>query len=117
MPKTFIFPRLLTVSQISEWTLISLSTLVIAARIYLRLVIQKRPLLSSDIVMASAWAMGIVVASFCLTYVHMGVMEPNINYSLKDYDGTEDDKQFILRVWQLVKKDITRTDSDTVTLD
>ncbi|SPJ78625.1 related to integral membrane protein [Fusarium torulosum] len=80
---------------ISEWTLISLSTFVIAARIYLRLVIQKRRLLSSDIVMASAWAMGIVVASFCITYVHMGVMEPDIDYSLKNYDGTEDDKRFI----------------------
>ncbi|KIL85910.1 hypothetical protein FAVG1_10879 [Fusarium avenaceum] len=83
---------------ISEWTLISLSTLVIVARIYLRLVIQKRPLLSSDIVMAFAWAMGIVVASFCLTYVHMGVMEPDIDYSLKYYDGTKNDKRFILRL-------------------
>lgn len=98
MPTTLNFPRLLTASQISEWTLISLSTLVIAARIYLRLVIQKRPLLSSDIVMAFAWAMGIVVASFCLTYVHMGVMEPDIDYSLKNYNGTEHDKQFIHRV-------------------
>ncbi|WZH45317.1 Integral membrane protein [Fusarium acuminatum] len=83
---------------ISEWTLISLSTLVIAARIYLRLVIQKRPLLSSDIVMAFAWVMGIVVASFCITYVHMGVMEPDIDYSLKKYNGTEHDKQFIHRL-------------------
>jgi hypothetical protein len=51
--------------------------------------------------MAFAWAMGIVVASFCITYVHMGVMEPDIDYSLKNYDGTEDDKRFIHRVWKL----------------
>lgn len=117
MPITLIFHRLLTAPQISEWTLISLSTLVIAARIYLRLVIQKRPLLSSDIVMASAWAMGIVVASFCLTYVHMGVMELDVDYSLKNYDGTKDDKRFILKVGQLMEKHIARSDSNTVTLD
>ncbi|KAM0237043.1 hypothetical protein ACHAP5_009141 [Fusarium lateritium] len=84
---------------ISEWTLISLSTLVIAARIYLRLVIQKRRLLSSDMVMALAWALGIVVAAFCIAYIRMGVMEPNIDYSLKYYDGTEDEKRVILRLF------------------
>jgi hypothetical protein len=68
--------------------------------------------------MAFAWAMGIVVASFCLTYIHMGVMEQDIDHSLKNYDGTEDDKQFIHRVWAaLMNKDITKTDNNTVTLD
>lgn len=84
--------------QITEWTLIALSTLVIIARIYLRLVIQKRRLIDSDIWMILAWAAGITVASFCVTYVHMGVMEPWVDGTLNDYAGTRDDKEFVLKV-------------------
>lgn len=81
-----------------EWTLISLSTLVIAARIYLRLGVQKQKLLGSDVWMAAAWAMGIVVASFCITYVQMGVMEDSIAQDLSNYDGSKKDKQLIYKV-------------------
>ncbi|EXA46307.1 hypothetical protein FOQG_17257 [Fusarium oxysporum f. sp. raphani 54005] len=83
---------------ITEWTLIALSTVVIIARIYLRLVIQKRKLIDSDIWMILAWAAGITVASFCVTYVHMGVMEPWVDGTLKDYDGNREDKEFILKL-------------------
>lgn len=83
---------------ITEWSLIALSTLVIAARIYLRLIIQKRRLLDSDVWMTSAWAMAIIVASFCITYMHMGVMEPDIDMSLKNYNGSTEDKHFILKL-------------------
>jgi hypothetical protein len=48
--------------------------------------------------MIAAWLAGIVVASFCVTYVHMGVMEPHVDGTLKDYNGTREDKEFILRV-------------------
>ncbi|KAF5671671.1 integral membrane protein [Fusarium heterosporum] len=77
---------------ISEWTLISLSTIVIAARVYLRLVLQKRKLLSSDIWMVVAWLMGIVVACFCITYVHLGLMEQDITLSLANYKASTHDK-------------------------
>ncbi|KAF4985659.1 hypothetical protein FGRMN_11133, partial [Fusarium graminum] len=83
---------------ISEWALISLSTIVIGARVYLRLVIQKRKLLSSDIWMVFSWLMGIVVASFCITYVHMGLMEQDITLSLANYKASAHDKQFVLRL-------------------
>ncbi|KAF4448457.1 tetratricopeptide repeat domain-containing [Fusarium albosuccineum] len=83
---------------ISEWTLISLSTAVIAARIYLRLGIQKRRLLGSDLWMTAAWAMGIVVAAFCITFIRMGVMEHGIDPSLKAYDGSKEDKQYIRKL-------------------
>ncbi|KAF5973131.1 integral membrane protein [Fusarium coicis] len=83
---------------ITEWTLIALSTIVIIARIYLRLIIQKRRLMDSDIWMLLAWAAGITVASFCVTYVHMGVMEPWVDSSLKDWEGTREDKEFVLKL-------------------
>ncbi|KAF4944936.1 hypothetical protein FSARC_14546 [Fusarium sarcochroum] len=83
---------------ISEWALISLSTAVIAARIYLRLGIQKRRLLGSDIWMTAAWAMGIVVAAFCITFIRLGVMEQDIDPSLRNYDGTKEEKQHIRKL-------------------
>ncbi|KAF4341555.1 integral membrane protein [Fusarium beomiforme] len=92
-----IGPSTLLVSiPITEWTLIALSTVVIIARVYLRLVIQKRKLLDSDMWMIAAWLAGICVASFCVTYVHMGVMEPWVDLSLEEYDGSREDKEFIL---------------------
>ncbi|RGP80298.1 hypothetical protein FLONG3_1599 [Fusarium longipes] len=81
-----------------EWTLISLSTLVIAARIYLRLGLQKQRLLGSDVWMTSAWAMGIITASFCITYVHMGVMEDGIDPGLKRFEASDERKELILKL-------------------
>ncbi|KAJ3545083.1 hypothetical protein NM208_g2692 [Fusarium decemcellulare] len=83
---------------IAEWTIISLTTAVIAARIYLRLGIQKRRLLGSDLWMTAAWAMGIVVAAFCITFIRMGVMEQGIDPSLKAYDGSKEEKQYIRKL-------------------
>ncbi|KAJ4009259.1 hypothetical protein NW752_009558 [Fusarium irregulare] len=83
---------------ITEWTLISLSTVVIAARIWLRLGLQKQRLLGSDVWMTMAWAMGIVIASFCITYVHLGVMEDGILPSLSNFDATDERKKLILKL-------------------
>jgi hypothetical protein len=81
-----------------EWTLISLSTLVIAARIWLRLGLQKQRLLGSDVWMTSAWAMGIITASFCITYVHMGVMEDGIDPGLEAFKASEERKELIRKI-------------------
>ncbi|EKJ71781.1 hypothetical protein FPSE_08049 [Fusarium pseudograminearum CS3096] len=81
-----------------EWTLISLSTLVIAARIWLRLGLQKQRLLGSDVWMTCAWAMGIITASFCITYVHMGVMEDGIDPGLTNFDASDERKQLIRKL-------------------
>lgn len=48
--------------------------------------------------MTMAWAMGIVVASFCITYVHLGVMEDGILPSLSNFDATDERKKLILKV-------------------
>jgi hypothetical protein len=75
-----------------------LSTVVIAARIWLRLGLQKQRLLGSDVWMTAAWAMGIITASFCITYVHMGAMEDGIKPSLSNYDVSDERKQLVLKV-------------------
>ncbi|KAF4454840.1 hypothetical protein F53441_2710 [Fusarium austroafricanum] len=83
---------------VMEWTLITLSTVVIAARLHLRLGIQKQRLLASDICMTAAWAMGIVVAAFCITFIRLRVMEEDIEPSLKYFDGTKDEKRHIRKL-------------------
>ncbi|KAL4728268.1 hypothetical protein ACLX1H_005010 [Fusarium chlamydosporum] len=83
---------------ITEWTLISLSTIVIAARIWLRLGLQKQRLLGSDVWMTAAWAMGIITASFCITYVHMGVMEDGIAPDLSNFEASDERKKTILKL-------------------
>ncbi|CAG7564447.1 unnamed protein product [Fusarium equiseti] len=83
---------------ITEWTLISLSTVVIIARIWLRLGLQKQRLLGSDVWMTMAWAMGIITASFCITYVHMGVMEDGVSPSLINFDSNDENKRLILKL-------------------
>nr|CEG05317.1 unnamed protein product [Fusarium clavum] len=45
--------------------------------------------------MMAAWAMGIIVASFCITYVHMGVMKHGIAPTLNNYGGSDRDKQLL----------------------
>ncbi|RGP73905.1 hypothetical protein FSPOR_1599 [Fusarium sporotrichioides] len=81
-----------------QWTLISLSTLVIAARIWLRLGLQKQRLLGSDVWMTCAWAMGIITASFCITYVHMGVMEDGVDPGLEHFEASDERKELIRKV-------------------
>jgi len=71
---------------------------VIIARIWLRLGLQKQRLLGSDVWMTMAWAMGIVTASFCITYVHMGVMEDGVSPSLINFDTSNERKRLILKV-------------------
>lgn len=41
--------------------------------------------------------MGIIVASFCITYVHMGVMEPSVDMTLETWKGSPDEKWLILK--------------------
>ena len=45
-----------------------------------------------------AWAMGIITASFCITYVHMGVMEDGVSPSLINFDTNNERKRLILKV-------------------
>jgi hypothetical protein len=48
--------------------------------------------------MTMAWAMGIVIASFCITYVHLGVMEDGIQPSLSNFDAKDGRKKLILKL-------------------
>ncbi|KAI8671977.1 hypothetical protein NCS56_00659900 [Fusarium sp. Ph1] len=69
------------------YTLIVLAALVIAARIYLRIVIQKRRLLASDFIMILAWLSAVTTSSFDILLKKHGALEAHINYTLTNYEA------------------------------
>ncbi|ENH74262.1 hypothetical protein FOC1_g10004865 [Fusarium oxysporum f. sp. cubense race 1] len=69
------------------YVLISLSAIIIGARIYLRLVIQKQRLVTADWLRISAWFTAFVTGFFDILYAKEGVLHPGINYTLSNWDA------------------------------
>ncbi|KAJ4206934.1 hypothetical protein NW759_014124 [Fusarium solani] len=83
----------------SQWTLIVVATAVIAARVYLRLKIQNRRMLYSDIIMCAAWVFAIITAAFGPVFARMGALEPDVHTSLQGYKGGLDDLELVLQLF------------------
>ncbi|RMJ16010.1 hypothetical protein BHE90_008706 [Fusarium euwallaceae] len=86
------------------YTLIVLAALVIAARIYLRIVIQKRRLLASDFIMILAWLSAVTTSSFDIVLKKHGALEADINYTLTNYnpDSEEEFEHVMKMIWASV---------------
>lgn len=84
--------------QATQWTLVFIAALVIGARLYLRLLIQRRKLLNSDILMCAAWVAGIGSASFDIVLLRLGALEPDVATVLEQFHGTPEVIQLILKV-------------------
>ncbi|EMT72131.1 hypothetical protein FOC4_g10003985 [Fusarium odoratissimum] len=69
------------------YVLISLSAIIIGARIYLRLAIQKQRLVTADWLRISAWCTAFVASFFDILYAKEGVLHPGINYTLSNWDA------------------------------
>ncbi|KAH6879428.1 hypothetical protein B0T10DRAFT_496451 [Thelonectria olida] len=67
------------------YTLIAIATVLIAARIYLRIKIQKRRLLFSDWLMILGWCGAFASAPFNIVLSSYGALKPHIDYSLTNY--------------------------------
>ncbi|KAF5004842.1 hypothetical protein FDECE_8686 [Fusarium decemcellulare] len=67
------------------FSLITFTAILIAARVYLRLVIQKQRLLASDMLMVAAWCSALTTASFDIVLKNNGVLEADINYTLVNW--------------------------------
>lgn len=74
------------------------ATAVIAARIYLRLKIQNRRMLNSDIIMCTAWVFAIITAAFGPVFASKGALDPDVHTSLEGYKGGVEDLQLVLQV-------------------
>ncbi|KAF5591866.1 integral membrane protein [Fusarium pseudocircinatum] len=69
------------------YVLIAVSAIIIGARIYLRLVIQKQRLVTADWLRISAWCTAFVTGFFDILYAKEGVLHPGINYTLSNWDA------------------------------
>ncbi|KAM5347277.1 hypothetical protein ACJ41O_010282 [Fusarium nematophilum] len=84
--------------EASRWGLIALAAAAIIARVYLRLRIQRRRLLSSDILMFLAWCAALAAACFDVMLARMGALEPQVMTNLEGYEGTPEQISILLRV-------------------
>lgn len=89
--------RLIAIQAVS-FTLIGIAAFVIAARIYLRLKIQRRRLQASDLLMMAAWCAAVSTASFDVFFYVNGILRADINYTLVNYDADAETFEYILRV-------------------
>ncbi|KAF4494043.1 integral membrane [Fusarium agapanthi] len=69
------------------YVLIAVSAIIIGARIYLRLAIQKQRLVTADWLRISAWCTAFVTGFFDILYAKEGVLRPGINYTLSNWDA------------------------------
>ncbi|KAL8408381.1 hypothetical protein RB594_006986 [Gaeumannomyces avenae] len=84
---------------VSQWLLISISAAIIAARLWLRVVVQRRRLWASDILMFLAWLASAATAAFDIVFFRMGALEPHIDTFLRQYEGSVEDVILILKLF------------------
>ncbi|KAM0247141.1 hypothetical protein ACHAP5_004220 [Fusarium lateritium] len=82
----------------TEWTLIFIATGVIVARLYLRLVLQKRRLLVSDFFMCGGWCTAVTLASFDIVFYRMGVLRRGVTLGLVGFEGTAEEAERFYKV-------------------
>ncbi|KAM0085390.1 hypothetical protein ACKRZS_002419 [Fusarium odoratissimum] len=85
----------------TEWALISIATAVILARLYLRLVLQRRSLLASDVFMCAAWVSAVATASFDIYFYRIGIFKPGITFDLAGFEGTAEEAESFYKVYTL----------------
>ncbi|KAH8664853.1 hypothetical protein BGZ61DRAFT_593220 [Ilyonectria robusta] len=86
---------------IGGWTLTGIAAGVIIARLYLRIKIQSRRLLLSDIFMVAAWFCGCACNSISIVLMRLGALDPSVGTDLKGFTGNPDNISKILKVFWL----------------
>ncbi|TDZ28577.1 hypothetical protein C8035_v007394 [Colletotrichum spinosum] len=82
-----------------RWVTILTAGAVIAASLHLRLNIQGRKLLISDVFLCLAWCAAVATASFDIQFTVMGALKQHIKITLDGYDGSEADVILVMRLF------------------
>ncbi|KAK1970955.1 hypothetical protein LY78DRAFT_184480 [Colletotrichum sublineola] len=82
----------------SEFTLIGIAAVLIAARIYLRIGLQGLPLIASDLIICASWIACAAFAAFDIVHLKFDVLRPDLAFTLQGYNGTSAKIEF---VWKL----------------
>ncbi|KAF5550071.1 integral membrane protein [Fusarium napiforme] len=83
----------------TEWALISVATAVILARLYLRLILQRRNLLASDVFMCAAWVSAVALASFDIYFFRIGIFKPGTTFDLAGFEGTAEEAENFYKLY------------------
>ncbi|EXK28125.1 hypothetical protein FOMG_15573 [Fusarium oxysporum f. sp. melonis 26406] len=78
--------------------LVIIATILVIARLNLRLRIQKRKLLLSDIFMVAAWISGLITAAFSPVFAVLDAFDPSVHTTLKGYHGGSANLVLILKL-------------------
>ncbi|KAI7763599.1 hypothetical protein LZL87_010654 [Fusarium oxysporum] len=79
--------------------LVIIATILVIARLNLRLRIQKRKLLFSDIFMVAAWISGLITAAFSPAFAALDAFNPSVHTTLQGYHGGSANLVLILKVF------------------
>lgn len=86
----------------TQWSLLSIATGVIIARLYLRIFLQRRRLLASDIFMIAAWCAVVALAVFNIIFYRMGVLRRGITIDLAGFEGTAEEAERFNKFYHFV---------------
>ncbi|EWZ28644.1 uncharacterized protein FOBCDRAFT_276769 [Fusarium oxysporum Fo47] len=86
-----------------NYTLITLAAIIIGARIYLRLVIQRQKLVAADWIRILAWCSAFATASFDVVFMKEGALDAEINYTLSNWEVKPEKLERVLRyMWAVI---------------
>ncbi|KAJ4112507.1 hypothetical protein NW768_011674 [Fusarium equiseti] len=81
-----------------QWSLLTIAFAVILARLYLRLILQRRRLLASDLFMCAGWCTAATVAALDIVFWRMGTMRKGVTFGLVGWNGTAEDASYFYKV-------------------
>ncbi|KAH7126523.1 hypothetical protein B0J13DRAFT_149012 [Dactylonectria estremocensis] len=84
---------------VAGFLLLAIAAAVIIARVYLRLSIQKRHLIVSDVLMCTAWVAGCVQTCFGIVLMNLGGLDP---HALSDMSGFHTDPKKISELFKML---------------
>lgn len=83
--------------------LIGVSALIIGARLYLRLGIQKQRLNASDYFMCAAWIASVCYSSIDTMFYRMGALSPDVSDTIVGFEASDEDLLIIMKVSEHLK--------------
>lgn len=94
------FPRPLypDFSQAIGVLLLAIAAAAIIARFYLRIRIQRRGLLVSDMLICAAWVSGVVTTSTSFILMHLGALRPDVLLDQENFPGDREAFKAVFKV-------------------
>ncbi|CAH0030887.1 unnamed protein product [Clonostachys rhizophaga] len=98
--------------QAPQWTLIAVAGCILIALFHLRLNIQKRNLLTSDILMCVTWCFAVITSAFDIKLALLGALDYDVLYTMEGYRGDPANILLIIKVGCKTNKRSVKLDVD-----